>query len=64
MQSSVLIQRYGVNADESRRDPGRDDALRLEDVEHSGVHYPERSGISRLDEMMMSGVVRVDMLIE
>ena len=64
MQSSVLIQRYGVNAEESRRDPGRDDALRLEDVEHGGVHYPERNGISRLDEMMMSGVVRVDMLIE
>ena len=39
VQSSVLIQRYGVNADESRGDPGRDDALRLEDVEHGGVHY-------------------------
>ena len=63
MQSSVLTQRYGVNADESRWDPGRDDALRLEDVEHGGVRYPERNGISRLDEMM-SGVVRVDMLIE
>ena len=37
VQSSVLIQRYGVNADESRGDPGRDDALRLEDVEHGGV---------------------------
>ena len=37
VQSSVLIQRYGVNADESRWDPGRDDALRLEDVEHGGV---------------------------
>ena len=64
MQGSVLIQRYGVNAEESRRDPGRDDALRLEDVEHGGVHYPERNGISRLDEMMMSGVVKVDMIIE
>ena len=61
---SVLIQRYGVNAEESRGDPGRDDVLRLEDVEHGGVHYPERNGISRLDEMMMSGVVKVDMIIE
>ena len=40
----MLIQRYGINADESREDPGRDD-------------------VSRLDEMM-SGVVRVDILIE
>ena len=39
VQSSVLIQRYGVNADESRRGPERDDALRLEDVEHGGVRY-------------------------
>ena len=37
VQSSVLIQRYGVNADESRWDPGRDNALRLEDGEHGGV---------------------------
>ena len=33
----MLTQRYGVNADESRGDPGRDDALRLEDVEHDDV---------------------------
>ena len=39
VQSSVLIQRYGINADESQRDPERDDALRLEDVEHSDVQY-------------------------
>ena len=43
----MLIQRYGVNADESRGDPGHDDALRLDDVEHDDVRRFQSVTISR-----------------
>ena len=45
--SSVLIQRYGVNADVSRWDPERDDTLRLEDVKHDGVRWFQSVTVSR-----------------
>ena len=47
VQGSVLIQRYGVNADESRRDPGHDDTLRLEDVEYDDVQRFQSVTVSR-----------------
>ena len=44
---SMLIQRYGVNADGSRWDPERDDTLRLEDVKHDGVRWFQSVTVSR-----------------
>ena len=44
-----MLVRGGANV--TSEDPERNDTLRLEDGEQSGVRRPERNNILRLDEM-------------